>query len=217
MARKTFISYKYSESKELRDKILDALGEDARYYKGETSESPDRTDQTTDTIKNALKNMIYQTSVLVVIASPDMNSSNWIEWEIKYALRSQKRGDTTSQPNGVVVVIKEENGSVEWFMNRVVGDDGCTFRRYNNHYFPEIIKANRFNRKYLNIVVNIALLIRVLKVLISLSRLKKSFWMILITILKILIIRAKIWTYLRLPNNNCLFDSKAPEEPYFLR
>ncbi|TOQ09420.1 hypothetical protein CGH01_24990, partial [Vibrio parahaemolyticus] len=85
------MSYKYSESKELRDKILDALGEDARYYKGETSESPDRTDQTTDTIKNALKNMIYQTSVLVVIASPDMNSSNWIEWEIKYALRSQKR------------------------------------------------------------------------------------------------------------------------------
>lgn len=147
MARKTFISYKYSESKELRDKILEALGEDARYYKGETSESPDRTDQTTDTIKNALKDMIYQTSVLIVIASPDMNSSNWIEWEIKYALRSQKRGDTTSQPNGVVVVIKEESGSVAWLMNRMVGDDGCNYRNYNNHYLPEIIKANRFNRK----------------------------------------------------------------------
>lgn len=34
MARKTFISYKYSEARDLRDDILDALGEDAQYYKG---------------------------------------------------------------------------------------------------------------------------------------------------------------------------------------
>ena len=37
MAHKTFISYKYSESQDLRDRIIDALGEDATYYKGETS------------------------------------------------------------------------------------------------------------------------------------------------------------------------------------
>lgn len=40
MAHKSFISYKYSESKELRDKIIKALGDDATYYKGETSTSP---------------------------------------------------------------------------------------------------------------------------------------------------------------------------------
>ena len=39
MAHKTFISYKYSESKDLRDRIIDALGDDATYYKGETSDS----------------------------------------------------------------------------------------------------------------------------------------------------------------------------------
>ena len=39
MAHKTFISYKYSESQDLRDRIIDALGEDAAYYKGETSDS----------------------------------------------------------------------------------------------------------------------------------------------------------------------------------
>ena len=36
MAHKTFISYKYSESQDLRDRIIDALGEDATYYKGES-------------------------------------------------------------------------------------------------------------------------------------------------------------------------------------
>ena len=41
MAHKTFISYKYSESRELRDKIIDALGDDATYYKGETADSKD--------------------------------------------------------------------------------------------------------------------------------------------------------------------------------
>ena len=37
MARKTFISYKYSELASLRDRIISALREDAEYYQGETS------------------------------------------------------------------------------------------------------------------------------------------------------------------------------------
>ena len=45
MAHKTFISYKYSEAQDLRDRIIDAMGDDAQYYKGETSDSPDLTDQ----------------------------------------------------------------------------------------------------------------------------------------------------------------------------
>ena len=65
MAHKTFISYKYSESRHYRDIILSALGNDAIYYKGETSESPDLTDYTTDTIKHHLKEMIYDTSVTI--------------------------------------------------------------------------------------------------------------------------------------------------------
>lgn len=34
MAHETFISYKYSEAQDLRDKIVKALGDDAVYYKG---------------------------------------------------------------------------------------------------------------------------------------------------------------------------------------
>lgn len=147
MARQTFISYKYDEAQDLRDQILEVLGDDARFYKGETSESPDRTDQTTETIKNALKDMLYSTSVLIIIASPNMNTSNWIEWEIQYALREQKRNVTTSKPNGALVVIKSVEGSYDWLMESIKGDDGCVYRRYNTELLPEIVNLNRFNRK----------------------------------------------------------------------
>ena len=43
MAHKTFISYKYSEAKTLRDDIIDALGDDATYYQGENVDSNDMT------------------------------------------------------------------------------------------------------------------------------------------------------------------------------
>lgn len=59
MAHKTFISYKYSEAQNLRDRIIKALGDDASYYKGETSDSPDLTDTSTENIKKNLKDMMY--------------------------------------------------------------------------------------------------------------------------------------------------------------
>ena len=83
MAHKTFISYKYSESQELRDRIIQAMGSDAAYYTGETSESPDMSDLKTATIRKKLADMIFSTSVTIVIISPHMKESNWIDWEIE--------------------------------------------------------------------------------------------------------------------------------------
>ena len=105
MAHKTFISYKYSEAQKLRNDIIDALGEDATYYKGETSESPDLTDTSTENIKKNLKDMMYDTSVTIVILSPNMKESKWIDWEIEYCLKDITRKDRTSHTNGVVAVI----------------------------------------------------------------------------------------------------------------
>lgn len=59
MAHKTFISYKWSEAQDLRDEIIETLREDATYYKGETSDSPDLTDTSTENIKKNLKDMMY--------------------------------------------------------------------------------------------------------------------------------------------------------------
>ncbi len=65
MAHKTFISYKYSEAQDLRDDILEALGDDASFYQGETSDSPDLTDKLTETIKKNLTDMMYNTSAQI--------------------------------------------------------------------------------------------------------------------------------------------------------
>lgn len=146
MAHKTFISYKFSEAKDLRDRIIEALGDDAIYYQGETSSSPDLTDYATETIKAKLKDMIHGTSVTIVVLSPNMKASRWIEWEIKYSLRSTTRKDRTSHRNGVVAVIQKDNGSYEWFRYFKNADDGCKVCYHYDYKTFDVIRKNTFNQ-----------------------------------------------------------------------
>lgn len=146
MAHKTFISYKFSESQDLRDRIIEALGKDADYYKGETSDSPDMTDCKTETIKKNLRDMMYDTSVTIVILSPHMNESKWIDWEIEYCLKHNTRKERTSHTNGVVGVISKVNGSYDWLKYSVTEPDGCHVSRYHTEKLYDIINNNRFNQ-----------------------------------------------------------------------
>ncbi len=146
MLHKTFISYKYSESRKLRDHIIDALGDGATYYKGETSDSPDLTDTTTANIKKNLADMMYDTSVLIVIISPNMNKSKWIDWEIQYCLKNISRKGRTSHTNGVVGVIMKSNGGYDWFKTTVSHTDGCKSSSYDKSKVYNIINSNRFNQ-----------------------------------------------------------------------
>ena len=144
MARKTFISYKYSESVDLRDRMIRALGDDATYYRGERSTSPDLTDFTTDTIKNRLKSMIHDTSVTILVISPNMIQSKWISWELEYALKDQKRGDRYSHSNGIIGVVANDNwGSSEWFTGWNWSKDFYS----QSLYLPDIVVQNRLNKK----------------------------------------------------------------------
>lgn len=145
MARKTFISYKYSEARKLRDTILGALGDDAQYYQGETSDSPDLTDRTTDTIKKNLKDMMYGTSVTIVIISPNMRKSQWIDWEIEYSLKEISRSDKTSRTNGIVGIVMKYNGSYGWIETNQNNTDGCTPRIIDSNKLYSIINGNRYN------------------------------------------------------------------------
>ena len=146
MAHKTFISYKYSEARDLRDDIITALGEDASYYQGETSDSPDLTDTSTENIKKKLKDMMYDTSVTIVIISPNMKKSKWIDWEIEYCLKSITRKDRTSHTNGVVGVIMKYNGGYSWLKTTSINDDGCSSSSYDSSNMYDIINNNRFNQ-----------------------------------------------------------------------
>lgn len=145
MAKKTFISYKYDEAQELRNEILEKLGEDAKYYQGETSDSPDLSDASTERIKEYLKDMIFSTSVTIVILSPRMSESKWIDWEIEYALHEYKRGDVTSRSNGIVGVIMKVNGSYDWLKICGTNIHGTPTLKYRNAYLYPIIYGNRYN------------------------------------------------------------------------
>ena len=146
MAHKTFISYKYSESQGLRDKIIKKLGADGTYYKGETSDSPNLTDFKTNTIRKNLADMIYDTTVMIVIVSPNMKQSEWMEWEIKYALREQTRNGRTSHADGVICVVQknelyERLGLNPYSWAKSYGGDWDTSKLFN------IINQNRNNKK----------------------------------------------------------------------
>lgn len=155
MAHKTFISYKYSEAKILRDKIVTSLGDDAKYYRGETSESPNMSDKTTDYIKDSLKDMIYSTSVTIVVLSPDMKQSEWIDWEIEYSLKRIKRGDRSSGANGVLGVVMKYNGDYSWLRPTAKKSDGHTSIQTKNEFLYEIIHQNRFNQDPLEYSCNV--------------------------------------------------------------
>jgi len=147
LARKTFISYKYSEAKSLRDEIIDKLGDDSRYYNGETSDSPDLTDDATETIKGKLKDMMVDTSVTIVIVSPNMTESDWIDWEIEYTLSEYQRKGKTSKTNGVVGVVMEVNGDCSWLFTNKKNSDGCSSRTIDSSKLFDIIKSNRYNQE----------------------------------------------------------------------
>lgn len=145
MAHKTFISYKYSEAQRLRDDIIEALGENASYYQGETSDSPDLTDYTTETIREHLKDMIFDTTVTIVIISPHMTESEWIDWEIEYSLREYSRNGRKSKSNGIVGVVMKIDGGYEWLRATTKHEDGHTSTNNDTSKLYKIINDNRFN------------------------------------------------------------------------
>ena len=90
--------------------------------------------------------MMYDTSVTIVIISPHMKESKWIDWEIEYCLKNNTRKDRTSHTNGVVGVIMKCNGGYNWFKRSDRNLDGCISSSYDERYLYEIIKNNRYNQ-----------------------------------------------------------------------
>lgn len=146
MARKTFISYKYSEACSVRDRIIEALGSDAIYYQGEDGYSDDLSSYKAKTIKNHLKDMLFDTSVTIVVISPCMTQSEWIDWEIEYSLREYERNGVTSHTNGVVGVVMKYNGGYDWIRTKHNNPDGCRSTSYSSSYLFGIINNNRLNQ-----------------------------------------------------------------------
>lgn len=150
MARKTFISYKYSDviegnSNNLRDRIIEKLGAASRFYRGENGYSQDLTSYSANYIKTKLKEMIRDTSVTIVILSPNMKLSNWMNWEISYSLTEITRENRTSLTNGIICVVQKQptyyglGDGYSWMKN--------LYGEWDLSKCFEIIRQNRNNKK----------------------------------------------------------------------
>lgn len=104
MGHEVFVSYKYKDAVDTREEIRKKLGKEGHYYNGEKGfVALEKADAT---IKNYLKDLIFGTSVTVVVISPMVKYSDWVDWEIRYSLRQPSRDGTRSFRNGIVCVVQ---------------------------------------------------------------------------------------------------------------
>ena len=175
MGHKIFVSYKYHDSSvkkitnnpwqidTVRD-YVDALenyltNTSEHIYKGE-SDDEDLSDLSEDTIWEKLKDRIYDSSLTIVLVSPQMRENRkdkdqWIPWEISYSLkevsRKNKSGNyVTSSSNAILaVVLPDKNDSYEYYIR----DNRCcteTCRTLKTDFLFDIMKDNMFNIKKAN-------------------------------------------------------------------
>lgn len=139
MGRKIFVSYKYKDNdvEELKEATSPTWPNDYvtyiqnhiinnksdNIYKGENSDE-DLSDKSEDYIWNHLKDKIYDSTVTIVLISPNMKEplkwerNQWIPWEISYSVRKTTRGGRTSQRNALLaVILPDKKGSYDYFNN----------------------------------------------------------------------------------------------------
>lgn len=173
---KVFISYKHKDSNvyNYSDFSSYEIGEDTDYkitarhyvnflenlltqngnniFKGE-KDNESMADFTDDTIDTKLKGKIFDSSVTIVLISPNMfdrakaEKDQWIPNEISYSLRDdKKRGDKTSRTNAMLaIVLPDLNKSYEY----LVTFHNCAFcntRTWNMPTLFYLLRENMFNK-----------------------------------------------------------------------
>ena len=111
MATKVFISFRFSDGKEIKDELVDLFDESTEVIN--RSEDADRSQMSEDTIQEYLYEKLKDTSVTIVLLTPEAVSyrKNWIgnydDWlydELRYSLEDRKNNRT----NGVVAVYTDD-------------------------------------------------------------------------------------------------------------
>ena len=164
MARKIFISYKYSDCNvhpinggvtTARDYVDELIGlfEDDEIYKGEGNE--DLSKFKDETIQTHLRDKIYDSSLTLVLISPNMKNSwepesdQWIPWEVSYSLKAIARSGRTSLTNGMLAVVLPDLSSAYSYFLEENTCDLCHCRTLHNGKLFQMLGKNMFNLKQL--------------------------------------------------------------------
>lgn len=135
MGRKIFVSYKYTDYDvktipnvtqptwpcDYVDYIKKHVLSSDDIYKGENS-NEDISSWSEDAIWNHLKDKIFDSTITIVLISPNMNEphksqrSQWIPWEISFSLRETTRNNRTSHNNAILaVILPNKSGSYDYY------------------------------------------------------------------------------------------------------
>lgn len=166
--KKIFISYKYRDrdvyplgngykptARGYVDYMTRLLGNEDHIYKGEHDDE-DLSYLSEETIEDRLYNRIWDSSVTIVLISPQMRipyrseSHQWIPREISYSLRRVPRNGRTSQPNAMIaVVLPDRDGSYNYAIEMIKQRDGGTLDYWKTETLFSILAKNMFNIKFI--------------------------------------------------------------------
>ena len=162
MGKKIFVSYKYADSdvapllgyyrttvRSYVDELENYFDHTNHIYKGE-SDDEDLSWLSENAIWEKLKDRIYDSSVTIVMISPNMRNnyrsdrSQWIPWEVSFSLKETTRNDRTSHTNAVLaIVLPDSSGSYEYYFSKTA----CGSTTHHTDRLFKIIRDNKFNIK----------------------------------------------------------------------
>lgn len=165
MGKKIFVSYKYADNdvrkitndyfhidtvRDYVNKLEEKIGK-SDIYKGESDDN-DLSQLTDDSIWNQLKQKIYDSSITIVLISPNMKTlwktekEQWIPQEISYSLKEiTHNGARKSRSNALIyVVLPDKYNSYDYFIQKSYWDT----ETYRHDKIFNIMKNNLNNYKY---------------------------------------------------------------------